>query len=305
MMGRKAVIDIGTNSIKFCVAERAADGAVTTVLDQNNIARLGEGLRETGALSSEAMARNAQAIADFTALAHGHGTDEIIAVGTMALRTATNSQDFLNLVRRETGIDIRIIPGDEEARLSYLAVVSSLPLACRDVAIVDTGGGSTELVFGHGNEISRKFSINLGAVAITEQFFRMDPVPGAQVEAAMVEIQRILDANGVTEPVEQLVGMGGAITSMGSVKHQMAVYDPDTIQGSKLESFEIDRQISLYSSLALDARKQIIGLQPKRADVILAGACIVKAMITRLGVNYLTISDRGLRHGIMHEAFTR
>jgi exopolyphosphatase/guanosine-5'-triphosphate,3'-diphosphate pyrophosphatase len=127
-MDRKAIIDIGSNSIKFFVGELASDGTVATVTDANDIARLGEGLDKTGALSAEAMERNARAVERFAAQAKELGANEVVAVGTMALRRASNSGEFLALVRDACGLEVRILPGEEEARLAYLAVLSALPL---------------------------------------------------------------------------------------------------------------------------------------------------------------------------------
>ncbi|HNY69080.1 MAG TPA: Ppx/GppA family phosphatase, partial [Bacillota bacterium] len=125
-MDRKAVIDIGTNSIKLYVAERASDGSLASVIDKNNIARLGEGMGDTGILQPEAIARNAQAVAGFAELARASGAQEIVAVGTMALRTARNSADFVGEVQNSSGIAVRVIPGEEEAELAYLAVLSGI-----------------------------------------------------------------------------------------------------------------------------------------------------------------------------------
>jgi len=303
-MNKKAIIDVGSNSIKFFLGTLALDGTVQTVLDENDIVRLGEGLRETGVISPEAMQRNSEAIVRFAAKARENGADEIICVGTMALRNAKNTDEFVKLVKETSGVDLRVIPGDEEARLSYLAVLSALPLQGGKLAIFDTGGGSTEFVFGEGNEVSKRFSVDLGAIRITEKYFTKDPVSKSDVTAAIAEIDDIFNENGVTGNIVQLVGMGGTVTTMGAVKHKMVTYDPDVIQGSTLTLTDVEEQIETYSSKTIEQRKEIPGLQPKRADVILAGACILKVIINRLNVSALTISDRGLRHGLAYDLFT-
>jgi len=297
-MSKKAIIDVGSNSIKFFLGDLAADGTLQTVIDENDIARLGEGLRETGVISPEAMQRNNEAIARFAEKARANGAGEIVCVGTMALRNAKNTADFIKLVKETSNVDLNVIPGEEEARLSYLAVLSGLTLQDGKLAIFDTGGGSTEFIFGEGKSVNKRFSVDLGAIRITEKHFKADPVSKADVEAAIAEIDGIFKENGVEGKVAQLVGMGGTVTSMGAVKHKMVKYDPDVIQGSTMTLADVEEQIEAYSSRTIEARKEITGLQPKRADVILAGACILKVIINRLGVNALTISDRGLRHGM-------
>lgn len=300
----KAVIDVGTNSIKFHAAKKKADGSLETVLDKNDIARLGEGLRETGLIAPEALERNALSVAAFAEKAKELGAVPEI-VGTMALRTAKNAADFASRVKELTGLDVRIIPGEEEARLSYLAVLSGLPLAGGELVTFDTGGGSTEFVYGKGTEMVRKFSIPLGAVRITEEFFADDPVRPGSVDAAVKEIRSSLTGGGVLGSPEVIVGMGGTVTSLASVKFKMETYDPDVVQGSVLTLAELKDMAAMFASMTLEERKGVTGLQPKRADVILAGTCIVCAILELLGASSFTVSDRGLRHGLAYELFNK
>lgn len=302
-MKRVAIIDIGSNSIKFFVGEQGADGTIQTIVDKNDIARLGEGLRETGRISDEALERNAQSVAAFAAEARELGADTIVSVGTMALRSAANSADFVARVKGLCGVEVQIIPGEEEARLSYLAILSGMPVPDGDLVIFDTGGGSTEFIFGHGTELVNRFSVNLGAIRITEKFFADDPVKPGSTEAAIEEIDKEFAEAGVNGKPVKVVGMGGTVTSMGAVKHKMVKYDPDVIQGSILTRADIAEQIAAYSEKTIAQRREMPGLQPKRADVILAGACILQDIVDRLGVDELTISDRGLRHGLAFDLF--
>ncbi|MCL2187671.1 MAG: Ppx/GppA family phosphatase [Defluviitaleaceae bacterium] len=302
---RAAVIDVGSNSVKYFLGELDGDNTLTTISDQNDIARLGEGLRETGALSPEAMERNASAITRFAKDAKANGASIVKCVGTMALRNASNSAEFVQRVKEEAAIDLTVIPGEEEARLSSLAVLSGLSdIARGNVIVFDTGGGSTEFVYGTNGEITRRFSIDLGAIAITERFFKIDPPPRSSPIMSLMEINEILSKGEVTYMPAKIVGIGGTVTTMGAVKHQMTQYNPNIIQGSTLDMADIDNQIVDYSLKTLEERKQITGLQPRRADVILAGACIVKGILTCLNASEFTISDRGLRHGLAYELLT-
>jgi len=296
----KAIIDIGTNSIKFHLAEKA-NGTVKVLKDANNIARLGENLKETGMITADALERNAAAVAEFAAEARKNGAAEIVAVGTMALRTAKNAAAFAERVKELAKVDLKVIPGEEEARLSYIAVMSGIDVGDRNLVTFDTGGGSTEFVYGKGEKMLKKFSVNLGAVRLTEQFFKDDPVAPGSVKAAEALIKKELADGGVDGKTDFLVGMGGTVTSIASVKHKMAKYDPDIVQGSTLTADDITAQITDYAGKTLEERRGIVGLQPKRADIILAGACIVRVIMDMLGVRELTVSDRGLRHGLMYE----
>ncbi len=306
MARRKAIIDVGTNSIKFCLAEETGNGSYNVLKDANDIARLGEGLKETGLIGPEPLERNAQSVANFAAEAKAAGADEVVAVGTMALRTAKNAAAFIARVKELCGVELKVLSGEEEAQNSYVAVMSGIPGAAdADLVTMDTGGGSTEFVFGTAGKIVRKFSLNVGAVRFTEKYLSQMPVAPEKLAEAQAEIKKELSEGGVSGPVKFLVGMGGTVTSMASVKHKMAKYDPDVIQGSKLTLDDINAQIADYAAKTLDQRREIVGLQPKRADVILAGACIVRAVMELTGVSELTVSDRGLRHGLMYELFKK
>ena len=306
-MDRKAVIDIGTNSIKLYVAELGPDGSLATVIDKNNIARLGEGMDEERTLQQEAIRRNAEAVAEFADLAKSNGAGEIVAVGTMALRTAKNAKDFIDAVRDLSGIEVRVIPGEEEAEFAYLAVLSGIGASVERLAVCDVGGGSTEFIFGGQAGIDRRFSINLGAVKVSADYLSSDPPSSKEVEDAISYVLDVLKENGVNDnmPVDKLVGIGGTITSMGAVKFKMEKYDPDVIQGSILTRDDVDSLIALFRSVPLDERRSIVGLQPKRAEVIIGGACIVRGIMESLGTDELTMSDRGLRHGLMFRLFQR
>ena len=222
-MDRKAVIDIGTNSIKLYVAERASDGSLASVLDKNNIARLGEGMGDTGILQPEAIARNAQAVAEFVGLARECGAQEIVAVGTMALRTARNASDLICAVQKLSGIDVRVIPGTKKRGLhiSQFCQASALP---PEAGCVRRRRREHGFIFGGDAGIDRRFSINLGAVKVSDQFLASDPPGPEQVELAMSFVVDALQANRVdaARPVDKLIGIGGTVTSMGSVKFKMA-----------------------------------------------------------------------------------
>jgi exopolyphosphatase/guanosine-5'-triphosphate,3'-diphosphate pyrophosphatase len=303
-MPRYAVIDVGTNSVKFNISERRPDGTWQTLVDRAEITRLGENLEKTGEISDDAMARTVSAIAAMVAEARAAGVAAIAAVGTMGMRMARNSQQFIDSVEQRCGVRIEVIPGEEEGRLAYLAVKSGLGLAEGSLAIFDTGGGSTQFTFGHGSAVEERFSLNVGAVRFTEKYGLAGVVSPEQLKAAVDAIASELARIDAKPSPDTLVGMGGAITNMAAVKHQLAKYDPNVIQGSVIERAEVERQIEMYRSRSLEERRAIVGLQPKRADVILAGACIVKIVMDKLGKDRLSVSDRGLRHGLLIDRFS-
>jgi exopolyphosphatase/guanosine-5'-triphosphate,3'-diphosphate pyrophosphatase len=300
---RYAVIDAGTNSIKFHIAERNPDATWTTVADRAEVTRLGEGLAETGRISEAALERTAEAIAEMAAEAKRSGVRATAAVGTAGLRIAANSAEVIAAIRERSGVRIETVSGDEEARLAYLATTAALGPVAGATLVFDTGGGSSQFTFGHGGSVDERFSVDVGAARFTERFGLDRAVSEGQLSEAMAAIAAGLERLDGRPSPDTLVGMGGAVTNLTAVSLAMAEYDPARIQGAVLTDEEIDRQIALYRERDADARRAIVGLQPKRAEVILAGACIVRTVLDKLGKRSLTVSDRGLRHGLLVERF--
>jgi len=300
--GTHAVIDIGTNSVKMHVAT-VSDGGTEILGDFTEVTRLGEELHDTGKLRAEGIARTADAVTAFHAKALELGAGTIVGVGTMALRSAENAKVFTDAVRERCGLEVEVVPGEEEARLSYLAVLSGLGTGEGRVVVFDTGGGSTEFIFGDGEEIRERFSLDIGSRKPTEEFCTSDPVSVSELVDMIAFLDKEFDR--LELGVDSLVGMGGTVTSLGAVHHEMKVYDPDVIQGSVLTLVEVERQMEMYRSKTIKERRETVGLMPKRADVILAGSAIVLTIMRKLGAGELTISDRGLRHGLFYDRFVR
>jgi exopolyphosphatase/guanosine-5'-triphosphate,3'-diphosphate pyrophosphatase len=302
---RYAVIDVGTNSVKFHVAERTLQGEWLTAVDRSEITRLGEGLDMTGELSTGAMGRTLEAIAGMAEEARQMGARAVAAVGTAGLRIATNSDVFVAAVRERTGVAIEVISGEEEGRLAYLAVQSGIGLSEGSLVVFDTGGGSSQFTFGRDGEVEERFSVNVGAVRFTERFGLDGPVTEDVLSEALDAIGADLSRLDGRPRPDALVALGGVVTNLAAVKHELATYDPDVVQGAVLDVPEIVRQIELYRIRTADERRQIVGLQAKRAEVMLAGACVVRATMAKLGCDSLTVSDRGLRHGVLLDRFGR
>jgi exopolyphosphatase/guanosine-5'-triphosphate,3'-diphosphate pyrophosphatase len=300
---RYAVIDVGTNSVKFHIGERRPDGVWRTVVDRAVVTRLGEGLAETGRLDAAASDRTIEAISAMIDEARRNGVVAVAAVATAGLRQARNSAALANVLRERTGVQVEVISGEEEGRLGYLAARSGLALGQGSLLVFDSGGGSTEFTFGHGELVDERFSVNVGAVRVSERYGLDGVVSEDRLATALDAIAaELVRLDGRPTP-DALVAIGGTATNLAAVKHELAAYDPDVVEGTVLDRAEIDRQIELYRTRAGDQRRQIVGLQPGRADIILAGACIVRTVITILGRESLAVSDRGLRHALLVERF--
>jgi exopolyphosphatase/guanosine-5'-triphosphate,3'-diphosphate pyrophosphatase len=300
---RCAVIDVGTNSVKFHVAERAEDGSWRTVVDRAEVTRLGDGLTAGGRLAPEAVARTVAAIAGMVDEAGQQRAVAVVAVGTAGLRMAADRDEFTDAVRRRCGVLVETISGEEEARLAARAATAGLA-GPGSLVVFDTGGGSSQFTFGHDDQVDEQFSVQVGAVRLTERFGLAGPVSEQVLTEVVDEIGAGFSRLDGRPRPDLLIGMGGALTNLAAVRHGLSDYDPEVVHGTVLDRGEVDRQIDLYRTRdAAGRRRDVAGLQPSRAEVILAGACIVRAVLEKLGADSLTVSDRGLRHGVLVDRF--
>lgn len=300
---RYGVIDIGTNSVKFHIGEQHPDRSWSRYLDRAAVTRLGDGLDETGEIQPEPLERTTRAVIEMVGEARTSGALAIAAVGTAAMRNAGNTSLAIDNIRERAGVDVVVLSGEEETRIAYLAVKAGTGRSDGSLVVFDTGGGSSQFTLGQADDVVERFSLDVGAVRYTERFGLDDVVDKSRLDEARQALAGDLERlDGWPRP-DVLVGMGGAITNITAVSRSMAAYDPDAVQGATLEDGEIDRQIALYASMDADERGSIIGLQPNRAPVILAGTLIVRSVMEKLGSQSLVVSDRGLRHGLIGETF--
>ena len=240
---RHAVIDVGTNSVKFHVGERDAGGRWRTVADRAELTRLGEDLHLHNAISTEPLERTLTAIAGMVEEATRHGVRATAAAGTAGLRAAHNRDDVLAAILARTGLVVDVIPGEEEGRLAYLAVQAELDVTDGALVVFDTGGGSSQFTFGHGPQVDEQFSVPVGAVRYTERFGLAGVVTPEVLRDALAAISADLSGIDGRPPPDALVAMGGAVTNLTAVKLGLATSDPDAVQGATLDRAEIDRQI--------------------------------------------------------------
>jgi exopolyphosphatase/guanosine-5'-triphosphate,3'-diphosphate pyrophosphatase len=305
--GLKAVIDVGTNSIKLLVA-RLKNGRMEIVADFIAVSRLGEGSADTGLLAPEAMERTASAMKSMCGEARRLGADEIISVGTQALRASGNRGEFIDMAESVCGVKIRVISGEEEAELSFRAASSSSGNnADENVLVFDVGGGSCEIILGRVNDIARRASVPVGALSLYRNFF-VTP-DGAVTGDALNEAESYVSSLCAEMDIwrgfdpgsaDICVGVGGTVTTLAAVSLSLESGKSE-IDGAVLGSAEISRQIALYASTDIKSRKKIAGLPAERADIILPGACIVRSLMGMARMDELVASSRGLRHGLMEQ----
>jgi exopolyphosphatase/guanosine-5'-triphosphate,3'-diphosphate pyrophosphatase len=306
-----ACIDVGTNSVKILIASMSQD-ETKPVFELSATTRLGEGLTAVNHMLLELpMRRTLEALATLKQAASNYQLEGIACVGTAALRDAVNSGDFIKRARETLGLDIEIISGDEEARLSFLAVRCDLNWRSRPrLRVIDVGGGSTEIILGLSNthRIESRYSVNLGAVKLTERYLTSDPPTVDQLAAAssalQAEFARIALHRTAAEPSDPpVVGVGGTLTTLAAMCIG-GVKDPLKIHGYTLSVEDLDLQIARLSTMSVAERQQIPGLDPRRADIILAGAMLVSIALASIGASHIDVSARGLRWGVLYDRFS-
>jgi exopolyphosphatase/guanosine-5'-triphosphate,3'-diphosphate pyrophosphatase len=292
-----AAIDVGTNSVKLLVG-RVSGHRVTPLLHRVVITRLGEGLQESGRLSDEAAGRTLAALAGLRRLADEKGAGRIAAVGTLALRTAKNAKAFLARARAEAGLEIRVLSGEEEARLSYQG--ASWTSKASQVVAIDIGGGSTEIMVGTRLKLHASWSLPIGAVTLTEQFLKTDPPAAAEMMAMSGAIRRqLVRVVARVGRSGELVGVGGTVSAILRLLRRTGD-DPRDVH-DKTVPFDAVSSLGIHLSLKTTAEREHLGLEEGRADIVVAGAWILTAAMSHLEASSLRASAHGLRHGLLIE----
>jgi exopolyphosphatase/guanosine-5'-triphosphate,3'-diphosphate pyrophosphatase len=309
-MPRFATIDVGSSSLLIHLVEARADGSLEVLADHAVLCNLGEGLAERGTLSPQAIQRSMDTLASFSSLAEEHGVVSLVAVGTEALRRAVNASVLLQRARDELQLEIEVVSGPEEARLAFLGAVSSLPPSAAPTLVFDVGGGSTEFTLGRGGSIQRRLSLGIGALPLTARFLPSDPVTTGELVALEEHLSAALDGLRDTLGAADdgrgrwdLVGLGGSICNLAANRLQLSRYDPDLVHGTMLDLGFVSSQLDTLRRLSISQRRALPGIQPKRAASIVAGVAVVKAVLRSLDAPGLTVSDRGLRHGLLLDRF--
>jgi exopolyphosphatase / guanosine-5'-triphosphate,3'-diphosphate pyrophosphatase len=299
----RAVIDVGTNSVKLLIGEVSAAG-VLPLHESSSQTRLGQGFYETHLLQEGPIRETAQAIAGFATTAAAFGSRSTQVIATSAARDARNKDDLLKAIRETAGLEVTIISGEQEADWAYRGVTSDARLAGKPLLVMDVGGGSTEFILGRGGNRLFSESFPLGSLRLLEKLPLPD-LPGALEQAwYQQEIDAILHTR-VRPHLEaalkkagaavQLVGTGGTSTILARIELKQETFDRDPIEGTVLSCADVQREKALLWSLPLQERRNMIGLPANRADVILPGVLIFERVMTAFQLDSLRVSTRGIR----------
>jgi exopolyphosphatase/guanosine-5'-triphosphate,3'-diphosphate pyrophosphatase len=286
---RVGVVDLGTNSTRLLVAD-VDDGRVEEVARRTEITRLGEGVDERRKLLPLPIARVRNVLTDYRRELEELGAERTLAVATSAIRDAENGEAFLGEIEWSYGFTTRLLSGDEEGELTRRGVAGGRELE-PGTLVLDVGGGSTELIAD-----GFRTSLDLGCVRLTERFLHSDPPTREELEAAARAVREALPD---LEPT-QAIGVAGTVTALAAL--ELGKYDPDRIHGHRISHEAVEAQLQRLASLPLAQRRELPGLEPERAPVIVAGAVIVREVLDRYGLDALEASERDILHGAALEA---
>jgi exopolyphosphatase/guanosine-5'-triphosphate,3'-diphosphate pyrophosphatase len=297
-----AVIDLGSNSFRMVVFEQHSD-SWERIDERSAAVRIGEGLAASGQLSEAAMDRALSTLAGFTSLCRERGLSghSIEAVATSAIRDAENGQDFLGRVRVRTGLEVRVLSREQEARYGYLAAVNSTTLT--DGCVLDLGGGSLQLVRVAGRLARESGSWRLGAVRMTERFMvGCGPAKRSERKALQAHVARKLErAPWLADTGPRLVGLGGTVRNLASAAERAAGLPAEEVQGFVIYRSALDELTERLAALPPSERGRVPGIKPARADIVLAGALVIQGVMDAGGFDTLEVTGAGLREGIFFE----
>ena len=310
---RRAVIDVGTNSVKLLVAD-VAGREVRPLWEESKQTRLGQGFYETHRLQPAPIAKTAEAVAEFAAQALQAQAESVRVIATSAAREAVNARELTSAIKQASGLAVEIISGEQEADWAFQGVTTDPRLAQAPLLLLEAGGGSTQLILGHGQQTDFRESYSLGTVRLLEQTRPGDPPRAEELAACRGQVREFLQKEVLPalEPAmrretkflahggkAQLVGTGGTASILGCMEVELATFDRAKLDATRLSRQRLSWHVERLWGLPLEARKQLVGLPKNRADVILTGAVIYEAVTQQCGFRELRISTRGLRFGAL------
>lgn len=304
--GRYAVVDIGTVTARLLIADVCDDGHIEDVRRETTICNLGVGVDKTGLLAPESIERVGNVVEEYLAIMReeqvGDSPIPVMAVATSASRDADNSDEFIERLDR-AGLKLDVIPGDREAALSFAGASSAFP--GERVVVTDSGGGSTEIIAGMaGGEPERAHSFDVGCRRVTERFLQSDPPSTAELANASVwvaeELSEYFDAMREDGQLDgRIVAVAGTATSIVSMREEMAVYDSSRVHKAVVTRGDVDALLKKLSGMTVEQRKQVVGLNPDRAPVIVAGVLIMQQIMELAQADEFTVSECDILHGIV------
>ncbi|MHC1699059.1 MAG: HD domain-containing protein [Geobacteraceae bacterium] len=304
---RLAAIDIGSNSIRCIVVEVVNGGSFRILDDEKATVRLGESLGDGKGISPVAWERAMENLLRMKKIVDGYGVVYVEAVATSAVRRASNSEEFIRSVAERTGIRVVVIPGEEEARLVSLSVLHNFEMEGVRYGMIDIGGGSLEIVTALGNKVEEYYSLELGAVTLTEKFLHHDPILDVELQKLAKHVRNSLKdvLEGEDAKARCLVASGGTITSIAAMTVAARGETYDSVHGYEILRSDIVHLLAMLARKSVKERKAIPGLNPDRADIIVAGVAVIEELMKFFGANILRVNERGIREGLILDSLRK
>lgn len=303
-----AGVDIGTLTCQLLIARVDEAGRLHELQAERRILRLGQGVDQTRRLQPEAIVRVLTTLAEWRNLIERYYVDGVTVVATSAVRDAVNRDEFLDRVKRETGFEVEVITGDEEARRTLLGIRAGLPQGVSDILALDIGGGSTELILDRPGPPPMTRSLDIGVVRLCERVLRHDPPSSEEIEQARTWVRR--ETVGAVAGMDGLgsamfIGTSGTVTSLAAMAQRLPMYEPARIHNYRLELSTVRELEELLLSRAKADRAGIPGLEKSREEVIAAGTIILRTIMEAVGKTSVLVSDLGLREGVLLNLATK
>jgi exopolyphosphatase/guanosine-5'-triphosphate,3'-diphosphate pyrophosphatase len=297
---RVAVIDIGTNSTRLLVADVDADGGVTDLARESTVTRLGQGVDASGALADEAMGRVFDVLTRYRRQMDELDVEATTAVLTSAVRDARNGRAFHDEVAERFGLDAATLPGEEEARLTFLGATSERPHDGTPLVVIDIGGGSTEFIAGVDGAVDFRVSTQVGVVRHSERHLHTDPPTPEELQALHADARRVY-AEEVPEEVRDRtragIAVAGTATQLAAIAQELEPYDPARVHGFRLLAAQCDELLARLAALPLAKRQDVRGLDPARAPTIVAGALLLQTAMRTFGLDEVEVSEHDILRG--------
>ena len=301
---RITAIDIGTNTILMVIADLREDGRIHTLRDEIAFPRLGKGVDNTGIISPDTIERVLSVMRGYKRISDSMASDRIIACGTSALRDARNRDDLIRRISEEVAIETKVLTGDEEAIWTFAGAITEFDDKNGPFAVIDIGGGSTEITLGSRHGVERKVSLDLGCVRLTERFLSSAPPSQRELDAAGTIVrQSLMELGDADGKKYKLVGVAGTATTLAALDQQLQEFDGRAVSGYALS---LERIESIFERLRCQTIEEIRSspvVPEGRADVLLAGVLILKELMFLYHFDQLTVSSRGLRYGLLLREF--
>ncbi len=304
-MKRFASIDLGSNTVRLLIGEESPEGDLSILHEERRIIRLGEGLHTEARLQPHRIQRALETLSEFKTICGKFGDVYLYAAATSAVREAANREEFVEQVKRETGIDLNVISWQEEAECTLRGVQWKLQLHDKRYVVFDIGGGSTEFIRAEGAEVMDTFGTRLGVMRLTERFITRHPVDPEELAGLTGFLSAELAAVQIhfkqARP-EILIGTAGTVTTLAAIAGNVVPYDPSRIHGSTLGRDEVEAILQTMCAMTLEERLNLPALEQGREDLIIAGTAVTLAAMEAFEVEDLTVSEYGLREGLLLEA---